>query len=110
MRGPVAGGKAMIDEALFEQAYQAFISANDGGERHRLKAALAVIEPRLKAAEGMRKAMEHAHKSRNKPRHDLLYASSDLSRLDFTRQKAVFLMDFLRLKWLDVLHRVVILR
>jgi hypothetical protein len=45
----------MIDDALFEKAYQAFISANDGGERHRLQAALAVIEPRLNAADKLRK-------------------------------------------------------
>jgi hypothetical protein len=35
---------------------------------------------------------------RGKPRHDLLYASSDLRRLDFTRQKAVLLTGRLRLK------------
>jgi hypothetical protein len=47
----------MIDEALFEKTYQAFISANDGGERHRLEAAMAVIAPRLEAAEQMAKAL-----------------------------------------------------
>jgi hypothetical protein len=38
----------MIDDALFERVYDAFISAK-GGERHRLEAALAVIAPRLEA-------------------------------------------------------------
>ena len=47
----------MIDDALFEQAYQAFISANDGGERHRLQAALAVIAPRL---ETLQQALDSA--------------------------------------------------
>jgi hypothetical protein len=30
----------------------------------RMRAAFAVLQPRLKAAEGMREALEHAHKSR----------------------------------------------
>jgi hypothetical protein len=46
---------SMIDDALFEKAYQAFISANDGGKRRRLEAALAVIAPRLNAADGLRR-------------------------------------------------------